>query len=164
MRSSSLAGGRSVLAAATVAGLVFLTGCDAPLRMIVPEPPPPEPPPPEPPPPCSEFSLQVAFLGQGETAEIRRGELTLDVDHPHPRLVLYSPYTTQVPDGGANLDIPGLRPTVGVFVSNLAFAPTEAGFRQTMTLEWLSELEVGAFEPGCDPLRVSCDQAGCTGP
>ena len=157
MRSSSLAGGRSFLAAAAVVGLVFLTGCDAPPRMIVPEPPPPEPPP-----PCSGFSLQVAFLGQGEAAGIGRGELMLDVDHPHPTLVLQSPYTTQVPDGGANLDIPGLRPTVGVFLSNLAFESTDRGFRQTMTLEWLSELKVRALEPGCDPLHVSCDLSGCT--
>ena len=158
MRSSSLAWGRNILGAATVVGLVFLTGCDAPSRMIIPEPPPPEPPP-----PCSGFSLQVAFLGQGETAEIGRGELTLDADHADASLFLFSPYTTQVPDGGANLDIPGLRPTVGVFLSNLAFAPAGEGFRQTMSIEWLSELEIEAREPGCDPLRVSCDLRGCAG-
>ena len=75
-----------------------------------------------------------------------------------------APYTIQVPDGGANLDLEGLRPTLGVFVSDLAFAVLGDGYRQTMTLEWLSELELYALEPNCDPLTVSCDASGCTGP
>ena len=150
---------RTVLAAAGVAGLVFLTGCDAPLRSL-----PSTPPPSEAPAGCSGFSLRVAFLDQGESAEIGRGELTLLADDPAVGLHFAKPYTIEVPAGGANLDVPGLRPTVGVFVSNLGFSTLGEGFRQTMTIEWLSELEVRAIEPGCEPLLVSCDQAGCTGP
>lgn len=143
---------RSALAAAGVAGLVFLTGCDAPSRMIVPEPSPP-------PPSCNGFSLQVAFLSRGGTDEIARGELSLEAEVLGASLHFLSPYTIQVPEGGANLDIPGLRPTLGVFMSNLAFTPLGDGFRQTMTLEWLDELEVVSNHPGCEQLSVSCDRS-----
>ena len=108
------------------------------------------------------MSLQVAFLGQGDAAEIARGELTLVAAGPDVGLRFAKPYTIEVPDGGANLDVPGLRPTVGVFVSDLAFAAEGDGFRQTMTLEWISELEVRAGTAGCEPVSVSCDLSGCT--
>ena len=32
-----------------------------------------------------------------------------------------------------------------------------------MTVEWISELEVRAGGPDCEPVRVSCDLAGCAG-
>ena len=67
-----------------------------------------------------------------------------------------------MPDGGANLDVPSLRPTIGVFVSDLAFSPLGDGFRQTMTVEWLANLEVTAGTAGCEPVAVSCDLAGCS--
>ncbi|MDE2659501.1 MAG: hypothetical protein OXI45_04760 [Acidobacteriota bacterium] len=88
--------------------------------------------------------------------------MTLEAEDPEVGLELVSPYTIQVPDGGANLDIPGLRPTVGVFVSNLEFSTVGEGFRQAMTIEWISELEVRAGGPGCEPVSVSCDLRGCS--
>ncbi len=94
---------------------------------------------------------------------IARGELTLDTEDPDVGLEFVSPYTIEVPAGGANLDVPGLRPTIGAFVSDLAFAPLGDGFRQTMTIEWISELEVRAGGPDCEPVGVSCDLAGCAG-
>jgi len=106
----------------------------------------------------------VAFLGSDTAAGIASGKLTLDAGEPGAALDFVRPYTIQVPDGGANLDIPGLRPTIGVFVSDLAFMPLGAGFRQTMKLEWISELEVRAGAPDCEPIAVSCDLAGCAGP
>ena len=124
--------------------------------------PPAPPPPPEPPGSCTGVSLRVGFLGQGDAAGIGRGELTLDADDPEVGLHFASPYTIEVPEGGANLDVPGLRPTVGVFVSDLAFAAEGDGFRQTMTLEWISELEIRAGTAGCEPVSVSCDLSGCT--
>jgi hypothetical protein len=87
--------------------------------------------------------------------------LTLDAEDPDVGLEFVSPYTIQIPDGGANLDPPGLRPTVGVFLSDLEFLPVGGGFRQTMTVEWLSNLEVQLRTPGCEPVSVSCDLAGC---
>ena len=159
MRSLPPARKPSVLAAAGVAGLVFLTACDGPTRMIIPETPSTALPP-----PCPGFSLQVAFLGQGGTDEIARGELTLDAEDPGASLIFHAPYTIQIPDGGANLDVPGLRPTVGFFVSDLRFETVGEGFRQSMTVEWLSELKVEATEAGCDPITVTCDLGGCASP
>ena len=156
-------GVRTALTAAGITGLLFLTGCDAPPRMIVPVAP-TTPPPPEPLPACAGVSLEVAFLGPGDAAEIARGELRLDADDPDVGLEFASPYTIQVADGGANLDVPGLRPTIGVFVSNLDFSTLGEGFRQTMTLEWISELEARAGRPNCEPVSVSCDLQGCAGP
>lgn len=108
-------------------------------------------------------SLRVDVLGPGGATGIVRAELTLEAEDPGVGLEFASPYTIQVPDGGANLDIPGLRPTIGVFVSDLAFTPLGDGFRQSMTLEWISELEVRAGGPDCEPISVSCDLAGCSG-
>ena len=160
---------RGIGTALIAVGTLSYLGCTGSSTPAVPPPAPapPTPAPPAPPPspeplgPCTGVSLRVAFLGQGDAAGIGRGELTLDAGHPDVGLDFAAPYTIQVPDGGANLDIPGLRPTVGVFVSNLAFSPLGDGFRQTMTLEWISKLEVRAGPAGCEPVSVSCDLQGC---
>ena len=104
------------------------------------------------------------FLGRGDSPGISRGRLTLASTRLDTSVHFQAPYEVLVPDGGANLDVPGLRPTLGVFVSDLAFDVLGSGYRQTMTLEWLSELEFYALEPNCPPLSVSCDASGCTGP
>ncbi|MCY3745990.1 MAG: hypothetical protein OXH05_07130 [Acidobacteria bacterium] len=149
------------------AGLMVLAGCTGSspgTPAPAPAPPPgPPPPPAEPVAVCGVSSLRVDVLGQGGATGIVRAELTLEAEDPGVGLEFASPYTVQVPDGGANLDIPGLRPTIGVFVSDLAFMPLGAGFRQTMTIEWISELEIRAGGPGCEPVSVSCDLGGCGG-
>lgn len=151
----------------TVAGLLALAGCTGSSTPATPPPapaPPPSPPaapPPAPLGPCTGVSLEVAFLGSNTVGGVAIGNLMLDAADPETALDFVRPYTIQVPDGGANLDIPGLRPTVGVFVSNLEFSPLGEGFRQTMTIEWISELEVRAGGPGCEPVSVSCDLRGC---
>ena len=160
---------RGIGTALIAVGTLSLLGCTGSSTPAAPPPAPapPAPAPPAPPPPpeplgsCTGVSLRVAFVGQ-DAAGIGRGELTLDADDPEVGLHFVKPYTIEVPEGGANLDIPGLRPTVGVFVSDLAFAPEGDGFRQTMTLEWISELEVRAGTAGCEPVSVSCDLSGCT--
>ena len=154
-------------AALIAAGLSLLAGCTGSSTPGTPAPAPAAPPAPTPPetlPPCPVVSLDVAYVDRGDAAGIARGELTLDSEDPEIGLDFASPYTIQVPDGGANLDIPGLRPTVGVFVSNLGFSTLGDGFRQTMTIEWLSKLEVRAGTPGCEPVTVTCDLQGCAGP
>ena len=143
------------------AGTLWLPGCS---DSSTPATPLPAPAPPEPVAPCDGVSLDVAFLGSDTAAGIASGSLTLDAGDPETALDFVRPYTVQVPDGGANLDVPGLRPTIGVFVSDLAFMPLGAGFRQTMTIEWISELEVRAGGPDCEPVSVSCDLAGCSAP
>lgn len=149
------------------AGLMVLAGCTGSspgTPAPVPAPPPAPPPPPaEPVAVCGVSSLRVDVLGAGGATGIVRAELTLEAEDPGVGLEFVSPYTIQVPDGGANLDIPGLRPTIGVFVSDLAFMPLGEGFRQSMTLEWISELEVRAGGPDCEPVSVSCDLSGCGG-
>ena len=153
------------LAAPALAGLVLLTGCageSTPASPApVPTPPSATPEPPPPPPPC--VSLAVEFQSGDTTHRIARGELVLEALDPEIALDFARPYTIEVPAGGANLDVPGLRTTIGVFVSDLAFMPLAAGFRQTMTIEWISELEVRAGGPDCEPVAVSCDLAGCAG-
>ena len=155
---------RTAVQVATItSGLLALTGCaGGPTSGTTA--PSPMPALPVPPPPCAGISLDVVYLGPGDAASIGRGELTLSAEGPETGLEFVRPYTIQVPDGGANLDIPGLRPTIGVFVSDLAFMPLGAGFRQTMTIEWISELEVRAGGPDCEPVSVSCDLAGCSAP
>ena len=114
---------------------------------------------------CTGVKLEMDFLGRGASPEISRGKLTLDATRLDTSLHFLSPYTILEPEGGANLDVPGLRPTLGVFVSDLGFAILGNGaYRQTMTLEWLSELDFYALEPDCPPLSVTCDAFGCTGP
>lgn len=150
-------------------GTLWLPGCTdsstpaAPPLAPAPPSAPPPPAPPEPVEPCTGVSLEVAFLGSDAAAGIASGDLTLDAADPETALDFVRPYTIQVPDGGANLDIPGLRPTIGVFVSSLGFSTLGEGFRQTMTLEWISELEVRAGRPDCEPVSVSCDLDGCAG-
>ena len=148
-----------------LAGLVLLTGCageSTPASPApVPTPPAATPEPPPPPPPC--VSLAVEFHSGDTTHRIARGELVLEALDPAIALDFVRPYTIEVPAGGANLDVPGLRPTIGVFVSDLAFMPLGDGFRQTMTLEWISELEVWAGGRDCAPVSVSCDLTGCAG-
>lgn len=159
---------RSAGAALIAVGALSLAACTGSSTPATPPPPAPAPPPvpapPEPLEPCTGVSLEVAFESAGGGPGIARGELTLDTDDPGAALTFVSPYTIEVPAGGANLDVPGLRPTIGVFVSNLAFTPLGDGFRQTMTLEWISELEVRAGGPHCEPVAVACDQGGCAGP
>ena len=162
---------RGIATGLVAVGTLSLAGCTGsstpatppPAPAPAPAPAPPAPPPPEPLDPCTGVSLRVGFLGQGDAAEIARGELTLLAADPEVGLHFVKPYTIEVPEGGANLDVPGLRPTVGVFVSDLAFAAEGDGFRQTMTLEWISELEVRAGTAGCEPVTVSCDLRGCAG-
>lgn len=160
---------RSIGVSLLAAGTLWLPGCSDSSTPATPPPapaPPPAPPAPAPPAPeerCGGVFLEVAFLGSDTAAGIASGNLTLDVGDPETALDFVRPYTIQVPDGGANLDVPGLRPTIGVFVSDLAFMPLGAGFRQTMTIEWISELEVRARAPDCEPVSVSCDLAGCSG-
>lgn len=141
------------------AGFWFLFGCGGgsapPVARSLPAPPPPI---------CTSVTLEIDFLGRGASPEISRGRLTLESTRLDASLHFQAPYEVLVPDGGANLDVPGLRPTLGVFVSDLAFDVLGSGYRQTMTLEWLSELELQALEPNCPPLTVSCDASGCTGP
>lgn len=148
---------RQGLAALGFAGLVSLAGCagESTPASLAPAPTPP------PVPPC--VSLEVAFQSRDTAHGIARGELTLEALDPDIAVDFVRPYTIDVPAGGANLDVPGLRPTIGAFVSELAFAPLGDGFRQTMTVEWISELEVRAGGPDCEPVRVSCDLAGCGG-
>ena len=138
------------------------TPTSAPPTVSPPSPAPPSPPPAEPLPPCAGVSFEVAF-GGSDGAGIGRGALTLDAEARDTALTFVSPYTIEVPEGGANLDVPGLRPTIGAFVSDLVFTPFGDGFRQTMTLEWLSELRVEAGLPGCVPVGVTCDLARCAG-
>ena len=153
----------------TVTGLLGLAGCTGsstpapPAPAPVPPPAPPTPAPPEPVEPCTGVALEVVFLGSDSAAGIASGRLTLDAGEPETALDFVRPYTIQVPDGGANLDVPGLRPTIGAFVSNLAFTPLGDGFRQTMTIEWIAELEVRAGGRDCEPVSVSCDLVGCGG-
>ena len=143
----------------TTTGLWLLLGCGGgsapPVAPNLPSAPPPL---------CTSVNLEVDFLGRGAAPEISRGRLTLESTRLDTSVHFQAPYTIQVPEGGANLDVPGLRPTLGVFISDLDFAVLGNGYRQTMTLEWLSELELSAGEPNCPPLTVSCNASGCTGP
>lgn len=154
--------GTVVLAVGTLS-LAACTGSSTPATPVAAPTPAPPAPSPEPLDPCTGVSLDVRFLGQGEAAGIGRGELTLDAKDPEVGLDIAAPYTIQVPEGGANLDIPNLRPTIGVFLSNLGFSSLDDGFQQTMTVEWLSNLEIRAGTEGCEPVTVSCNLAGCSG-
>ena len=113
------------------------------------------------PPQCSDL-LDVEFLGRNDAAQTALGKLTFEaLDGLSAVLNFVQPYTILIPDGGANLDIPGLSPTVGVFVSDLRFAREDGWFEQTAMLEWVAELEIMATASGCDPVVVSCDSLGC---
>ncbi len=146
---------RFLLASAAL-GLFGCGSGSAPTSPTPPFLPAPAPAPPPPPAPgCETPSLEVLFLRGNQAAGIARGALTLEAAHPATALDFIRPYPILVPSGGENLDIPGLRPTVGVFVSDLRFEHREnGGFRQTMTVEWLSEFSVRAIEPDCEPVVV----------
>ena len=138
-----------------------MPGCDdAP---TAPAPAPTQPSPPEPQPPGCGDLLDLEFVGRNEAAGTVIAELNLRaLDESGATLDFVRPYAILVPEGGANLDVPGLSPTVGVFVSDLRFDPEDGWFQQTATLEWVADLEVRAAAAGCDPVVVSCDSGGCT--
>ena len=146
---------------ATALGVLGPGGCGgessptspAPVRTPRPE---------EVPPDCAGLGLEVAHSGRNEAAGTSLGVLTLTAPDPGTALDFVRPYTIVVPDGGANLDIPGLSPTVGIFVSDLRFESLGDGFRQTMRLEWFDELALRATAPDCDPVVLSCDDTRCT--
>lgn len=148
--------------ALTLAGCTGGAAPSPPVPAPAPAPTPAPEPAPEPLEPCQGVSLWVDFQGPVESAGLARGALTFETRDPNAGLDFAAPYTIQVPNGGANLDVPGLRPTIGVFVSNLGFSPLGAGFRQTMTIEWLSSLEVRAGTAHCEPVSVSCDLSACS--
>ena len=143
-----------------VGGAVLVSACED--RPTAPAPVPTQPSPLEPQPPdCSDL-LELEFVGRNEAAGTAMGELTLRaLDESGATLDFIRPYTIMIPDGGANLDIPGLSPTVGVFVSDLRFDPGDGWFQQTATLEWVADLEIRVTASGCDPAVVLCDSFGC---
>ena len=113
------------------------------------------------PPECSDL-VQVAFLGRNEAAQTALGELTFEaLDGSEAALDFVRPYRVLIPDGGANLDVAGLLPTIGTFVSNLRLVQEDGWFQQTAQLEWLGDLEVRATASGCAPVVVSCDSFSC---
>ena len=148
-----------------VGGAVLISACEDAPTTPAPVPLSTQPAPPEPQPPgCSDL-LELEFVGRNEAAGAAMGELTLRaLDESGATLDFVRPYAILVPEGGANLDVPGLSPTVGVFVSELRFEPEDGWFQQTATLEWVSDLEVRATAAGCDPAVALCDSAGCTTP
>ena len=162
----SAGGGGFLLSALFVGAALFLPACeDTPATPAPPPSPAPAPPPPPPAPPplpdCSELA-NVEFLGRNDAAGTARGALTFQaLDESEATLDFVRPYTIQVPDGGENLDIPGLLPTTGTFVSDLRFVQEEGCFQQTATLEWVADLEIRATAAGCGAVLVSCDSAGC---
>ena len=145
------------------AGLAVLApACDDASTTPTPAPVPALPAPPDTQPPGCGDLLELEFLGRNEAAGTARGTLTLrGLDEWDATLDFVQPYTIMVPEGGANLDIPGLSPTLGVFVSGLRFNRRDGWFEQAATLEWVTELEIRATAVGCDPAVVSCDSRGC---
>ncbi len=116
---------------------------------------------PLPPQDCSDL-LNVEFLDRNDAAGTARGRLSLAAwDGYGATLDFVRPYTILIPDGGENLDVPGLFPTTGTFVSDLRFAQEDGRFRQTAVLEWVADLEIRATAAGCDSVVVSCDMFGC---
>ena len=104
----------------------------------------------------------MEFLGRNDAAGTARGALTFQaLDDSGAALDFVGPYTILIPDGGENLDVPGLFPTTGTFVSDLRFVQEEGWFQQTAMLEWVADLEIRATAAGCDPVVVSCDSFGC---
>ena len=146
---------------------LLLPACeDTPVSSSPAPAPSPAPPPASPPPPpdCSELA-DVEFLGRNAPAGTARGRLTFAaLDESGATLDFVRPYTILIPDGGENLDVPGLFPTTGTFVSDLRFVQEEGWFQQTAMLEWVADLEIRATAAGCDPVAVSCDSFGCAGP
>ena len=157
LRSAGLVGTLAVGVA------LLMSACEDGPTTPAPPPVPTQPAPPEPQPPdCSDL-LEVEFVGRNQAAGTAMGELTLRaLDESGATLDFVRPYAILLPEGGANLDVPGLSPTVGVFVSELRFQPEDGWFQQTATLEWVTDLEVRATAAGCDPAVVLCDSTGCT--
>ena len=155
-----LLGNAGLLRTLAVGVAVLTSACEDAPTTPTPVPAPPALPEPQPP-GCGDL-LEVEFVGRNEAAGTAMGELTLRaLDEWGATLDFVRPYAILVPEGGANLDIPGLSPTVGVFVSELRFEPEDGWFQQTATLEWVAELEVRATAAGCEPAVVSCDSSGC---
>ena len=155
-----LLGNAGLLRTLAVGVAVLTSACeDAP---TTPAPVPAPPALPEPRPPGCGDLLEVEFVGRNEAAGTAMAELNLRaLDEWGATLDFVRPYAILVPEGGANLDVPGLSPTVGVFVSDLRFEPADGWFQQTATLEWVAELEIQARAAGCDPAVVRCDSSGC---
>ena len=149
-----------LLGTLAVGGVFLVSACeDAP---TVPAPMPAPPAPSEPQPPGCGDLLEVEFAGRNQAAGTAMGELTLRaLDEWGATLDFVRPYAILIPDGGANLDVPGLSPTVGVFVSDMRFELQDGWFQQTATLEWVAGLEIRATAAGCDAAVVSCDSSGC---
>ena len=105
----------------------------------------------------------MEFVGRNEAAGTAMAELTLRaLDESGATLDFVRPYAILVPEGGANLDVPGTFSHGGrVFVSELRFEPEDGWFQQTAMLEWVTDLEIRATAAGCEPAVVSCDSSGC---
>ncbi len=147
---------------ATALGVLGPGGCGGESSPTSPDPASRTLPPAEVPPDCAGLALEVALSGRNEAAGTSLGVLTLTAPDPDTALDFVRPYTIVVPDGGANLDLPGLSPTVGIFVSDLRFESLGDGFRQTMRLEWFDELALRATAPDCDPVVLASDDTRCT--
>ena len=155
-----LLGNAGLLRTLAVGVAVLTSACEDAPTTPAPVPAPPALPEPQPP-GCGDL-LEVEFVGRNEAAGTAMAELTLRaLDESGATLDFVRPYAILVPEGGANLDIPGLSPTVGVFVSDLRFHPEDGWFEQTAMLEWVTDLEIRAMAAGCEPAVVSCDSSGC---
>ena len=161
-RARLLLRGAGLLRTLAVGGVFLVSACEDAPTTPSPTPIPAPPALPEPQPPGCGDLLEVEFVGRNEAAGTAMGELTLRaLDESDAMLDFVRPYAILVPEGGANLDIPGLSPTVGVFVSDLRFHPEDGWFEQTAMLEWVTDLEIRATAAGCEPAVVSCDSSGC---
>lgn len=165
--SAPVGGGGFLLLALFVGTGLLVPACEdtpvapSPAPAPPPAPPPSPPPAPSPPPDCGELA-DVEFLGRNDAAGTARGALTFQaLDDSGAALDFVRPYTILIPNGGENLDVPGLFPTTGTFVSDLRFVQEEGWFQQTAMLEWVADLEIRATAAGCDPVVVSCDSFGC---
>lgn len=153
---------RSPIALA-VAGLsMALTGCGAggASAPSAPVPAPPTAPAPEPEPSTCGGILFAEVLDSGGRP-FSVGEVVLQA-HPETSLEIVRPYTVVVPDGGDNLDVPGLRPTVGAFFSDFGFGRFPAGgIHQRVRVQWRGTLELRAEAPDCPPFTVTCTAERC---
>ena len=111
---------------------------------------------------CGETTQLWGVLGPAGSSGIASAQITLRTPDAAAALNLVAPYVLEVPDGGANLDVPGLRPTVGVFASDFAFREVGACFEQSVRLEWAGELHLVATGAGRDLLTLRCDSERCS--
>ena len=152
---------RRVARAVALSSVLCLPGCGAGgSGPAVPGPPPVASPAPD---PCESMRLEVELLLRETDQHVAKGEMTLVAVDAETALDIMSPYTIVIPDGGANLDVPGLSPTVGVFVSAFEFERLGEGFRQSMSVEWTGTLQIRAEGPRCPPLEVRCEAGRCVG-